>query len=126
VSTKRLKSDEIETRPYLLVDSARWTVNIESGHRRKPQRASGGVARGRPGPAKGGFVRQLIIIGIVILGLGAAALLRGDAFGSADARLSLADPDPSAEDAPLVSPWIAGGAVVAGIAMIMMAARPRS
>ncbi len=76
--------------------------------------------------SNGGFMRQLVIVGIVILGLGAVALLRHNAVVRTEAGFTLADDDPTADDRTGISPWLAGGGVAAGLALIMVGARPRA
>jgi hypothetical protein len=86
---------------------------------------------GRRGPAlvtalKGGFMRPLIIAGIVLLGLGAFVLIRGGSFTTKRNVLQVGDLKVSASERQSIPPWVGGAAVLAGVVMLVAGARKRA
>jgi len=71
-------------------------------------------------------MRQLIIAGIVILGLGAFVLLRGASFTSRHDVLKVGDVKITADEQQSVPPWVGGAAMLVGVALIVAGARKRA
>lgn len=71
-------------------------------------------------------MRQRIIAGIVILGLGAFVLLRGASFTSHRDVVEVGDVKITAEEHQSIPPWVGGAAVVAGLVLIVAGARKRA
>jgi hypothetical protein len=94
-----------------------WTV----GHLRNTR----GVASGRS-TLLGAVMRQLVIVGIVLLGLGTAAFLRNGATAYSSRGSLVADTDPVPDEQPWISPWLIGGAVLSGLLLLVISARPRT
>jgi len=98
---------------------------------RVPGWSVGHLRETRGGPANqstrsGAIMRQFVIVGIVILGLGTTAFLRNSVVAPSSMSSMVADGDPMVDDAPWISPWIVGGAIITGVALIMAGARPRT
>ena len=145
----KYKGFNILARPYRLSDSGRWTVELEirrNGGRmpfslderylteREADTRCSGVGRkiidGQvPGWSvehlrayKPEFMRQPLLAGLVILGLGAYLLLRGTNFTPWREMLSM----PEIRITPEERQWMLGGtAVVAGLALVVVGARRR-
>jgi hypothetical protein len=71
-------------------------------------------------------MRQFLIAGIVIFGLGAFVLLRGASFTSHRDVLKVGDLQVSAEERQMIPPWVGGAAMVLGVALIVAGARRRA
>ncbi len=149
MTTIKYKGFNILARPYRLSDSGRWTVDLEirrHGGRmpfslderylteREADTRCSGLGRkiidGKvPGWSvehlrayKREFLRQPILAGLVILGLGAFLLLRGTSFSAWREVLTL----PDVRITPEQLQWMLGGsAVVAGLALVVIGTRRR-
>lgn len=75
---------------------------------------------------KGEFMRQLIIAGVVILGLGAFVLLRGANFSTKRDVLKIGDLKVTATEEQSIPPWVGVAAAVAGVALIVAGTRKRA
>ena len=75
---------------------------------------------------RGGFMRPLIIAGIVLLGLGAFVLIRGGSFTTKRNVLQVGDLKVSASERQSIPPWVGGAALIAGVAMLIAGARKRA
>jgi hypothetical protein len=64
-----------------------------------------------------------MIAGVALIVIGAFVLLRGGSFTSRREVLRMGDMSVSAEERRPIEPWLAGAAVVAGIALIATGAR---
>ena len=71
-------------------------------------------------------MRQLIIAGIVILGLGAFVLLRGASFSTKHDVLKVGDLKVTATEEKSIPPWVGVVAAVAGVALIVAGTRKRA
>jgi len=70
-------------------------------------------------------MRQFLIAGIVIFGLGAFVLLRGASFTSRRDVLKVGDLQISADQRQSVPPWLGGAAMVVGVALVVAGTRRR-
>ena len=70
-------------------------------------------------------MRQLIIAGIVLLGLGAFVLVRGASFISQRDVLKVGDLKITADEQQSIPPWVGGAAMAVGVALIVAGARKR-
>jgi hypothetical protein len=75
---------------------------------------------------KGGFMRPLIIAGIVLLGLGAFVLISGGSFTTKRNVLEVGDLKVSASERQSIPPWLGGAAAVAGVVLLVAGARKRA
>ena len=71
-------------------------------------------------------MRQLILAGILILGLGALLLLRGGSITTRREVLEVGDVKITANEQQSIPPWVGGVAMVAGVALIITGARKRA
>jgi hypothetical protein len=71
-------------------------------------------------------MRQFIIAGIVILGLGVFVLLRGASFTSRRDVLKVGDVKVTADEQHSIPPWAGGVIVLAGVALIAAGTRKRA
>jgi hypothetical protein len=71
-------------------------------------------------------MRQFIIAGIVLLGLGAFVLLRGASFTSRRDVLKVGDVKITADEKQSIPPWVGGGAMLVGVALIVAGTRKRA
>ena len=71
-------------------------------------------------------MRQLILAGILILGLGAFLLLRGGSITTQREVLEVGDVKITANEQQSIPPWVGGVAMVAGVAVIITGARKRA
>jgi len=71
-------------------------------------------------------MRQLILAGILILGLGAFLLLRGGSITTQREVLEVGDVKITANEQQSIPPWVGGVAMVAGVALIITGARKRA
>jgi hypothetical protein len=71
-------------------------------------------------------MRQFIIAGIVILGLGAFVLLRGASFTSRRDVLKVGDVKITADEQQSIPPWVGGAAMLVGVALIVAGTRKRA
>ena len=71
-------------------------------------------------------MRQLILAGILILGLGAFLLLRGGSIATRREVLKVGDVKITANEQQSIPPWVGGVAMVAGVAVIITGARKRA
>jgi hypothetical protein len=71
-------------------------------------------------------MRQFIIAGIVILGLGAFVLLRGASFTSRRDVLKVGDVKITADEQQSIPPWVGGAAMMVGVALIVAGTRKRA
>jgi len=71
-------------------------------------------------------MRPFIIAGIVLLGLGAFVLLRGASFTSRRDVLKVGDVKITADEQQSIPPWVGGGAMLVGVALIVAGTRKRA
>ena len=71
-------------------------------------------------------MRHLIIVGIVILGLGAFVLLRGANFTTRRNVLEVGDVKITAHEQQAIPPWVGGAAMVMGVSLIVAGMRKRA
>jgi hypothetical protein len=71
-------------------------------------------------------MRQLILAGILILGLGAFLLLRGGSITTRRQVLKVGDVKVTADEQQSIPPWVGGVAMVAGVALIIAGAQKRA
>jgi hypothetical protein len=71
-------------------------------------------------------MRAPIIVGALIIGLGAFVLLRGANFTSRRDVLKVGDVKITADQQQSVPPWAGAAAIVAGVAIIVAGARRRA
>jgi hypothetical protein len=71
-------------------------------------------------------MRHLIIVGIVILGLGAFVLLRGANFTTRRNVLKVGDVKITADEQQSIPPWVGGAAMVMGASLIVVGMRKRA
>lgn len=71
-------------------------------------------------------MRQFIIAGIVLLGLGAFVLLRGASFTSRRDVLKVGDVKITADEQQSIPPWVGGAAMLVGVALIVAGTRKRA
>jgi hypothetical protein len=67
-----------------------------------------------------------MIAGVALIVIGAFVLLRGGSFTSHREVMRIGDMSVSAEERRPIEPWLAGVAVVAGIALVATGARRKS
>jgi hypothetical protein len=63
-------------------------------------------------------MRRFIVVGIVIVGLGAFVLLRGASFTSRRDVLKVGDVKITADERQSIPPWVGAVAVLAGLAIV--------
>ena len=71
-------------------------------------------------------MRQFLIAGIVLIGLGAFVLLRGASFTSRRDVLKVGDVQLTASERQTIPPWVGGAAVVLGVGLIVAGTRIRA
>jgi hypothetical protein len=71
-------------------------------------------------------MRQLILAGILILGLGAFLLLRGGSITTRRQVLKVGEVKVTADEQQSIPPWVGGVAMVAGVALIIAGAQKRA
>jgi hypothetical protein len=71
-------------------------------------------------------MRPLILVGIVLLGLGAYVLVRGGSFTSRHDVLNVGDVKVTADEQRSIPPWLGGAAIAMGAALIVAGARRRA
>jgi hypothetical protein len=71
-------------------------------------------------------MRQLAIVGIVVLGLGTSALFRGGRQVTPDAGAHLARSNALAGDFRMISPWLIAAAIGSGLVLFAVSARPKT
>jgi hypothetical protein len=71
-------------------------------------------------------MRQFILAGIVMLGLGAFVLLRGASFTSRRDVLKVGDVKVTADEQRSIPPWVGGAAILVGVAFIVAGTRKRT
>lgn len=71
-------------------------------------------------------MRQFLIAGIILFGLGAFVLLRGASFTSRRQVLEVGDVQVSAEQRQSIPPWVGGMAMVAGVGLVFAGMRRRA
>ena len=71
-------------------------------------------------------MRQFLIAGIVLFGLGAFVLLRGASFTSKRQVLEVGDVQVSAQQRQSIPPWVGGMALVAGVGLVFAGMRRRA
>jgi hypothetical protein len=71
-------------------------------------------------------MRQLILAGILILGLGAFLLLRGGSITTRSDVLKVGDVKITADEQQSIPPWVGGVAMVVGVALIIAGAQNRA
>lgn len=69
-------------------------------------------------------MRPSLIVGLLLIGLGALVLLTGGSFTSRENVLSVGDLQVTAEERRTVPTWAGVGAIVAGV-VVLLAARSR-
>jgi hypothetical protein len=127
----------------LIIDGGlpRWSVDELRGPSRRrwsglrvllPSRSGGRAHRRTRGPLahlkswKGGFMRPALIAGIALLMLGLFLLVQGGSFTSRENVLSVGDVQITAEERQTIPTWVGVGALVAGVAVIMVGMKKRS
>ena len=70
-------------------------------------------------------MRQLTIVGIVILGLGAFVLLRGASYTSRHDVVKVGDVKVTADEQQRIPPWVGWTAMAAGVALFVAGMRKR-
>ena len=71
-------------------------------------------------------MRQFILAGIVMLGLGAFVLRRGASFTSHRDVLKVGDVKVTADEQRSIPPWVGGAAMLVGVALIVAGTRKRT
>jgi hypothetical protein len=71
-------------------------------------------------------MRPLILIGILILGLGAFVLVRGGTFTTEREVASVGSLEITADEQQTIPAWLGGVAVVAGLVLIGVGAQKRA
>jgi len=71
-------------------------------------------------------MRQLIIVGVVILGLGGFVLLQGANFTTRRNVLRVGDVKITADEQQTIPPWVGGAAMVMGVSLIVAGMRKRA
>jgi hypothetical protein len=71
-------------------------------------------------------MRQFLIVGIILFGLGAFVLLRGASFISKRQIVKVGDVQLSADERQSIPPWLGGAAMVAGVALVFAGTRRRA
>ncbi len=71
-------------------------------------------------------MRPMQIIGIVLIAVGGFLLIQGGTFSTRKEVLKVGDLKVSANEEHSVAPWMAGAAIVAGIALIATGASRKS
>ena len=66
-------------------------------------------------------MRQLVIAGVVLVGLGAFLFFRGGSFTTKHDVLQVGDVKVSADEKQSIPPWLGGAAMVVGVALIVVA-----
>jgi len=77
-------------------------------------------------PLKERQVRVFMIAGVALIAAGAFVLLRGGSFTTRHEMLRVGDMSVSAEERRPIEPWLAGVAVVFGIALLATGARRKA
>lgn len=126
----------------LIIDGGlpKWSVDELRGSSRRrwsglrvllPSRSGGRAHRRTRGPSavfhswKGGFMRPSLIAGIALLMLGLFLLVRGGTFTSREDVLSVGDVQITAEERRTIPSWVGVGALVAGVAVILVGMKNR-
>ena len=71
-------------------------------------------------------MRQFLIAGLIVLGLGAFVLVRGGSFTTRRNVLKVGDLKVTADEQQSVPQWVGVAAVVAGVALIIAGTRQRA
>ena len=71
-------------------------------------------------------MRVSMIAGVALIAAGAFVLLRGGSFTTRHEMMRVGDMSVSAEERRPIEPWLAGVAVVAGIALLATGARRKA
>lgn len=71
-------------------------------------------------------MRQYLIAGLVVIGLGAFLLLRGGSFTTRSDVVKIGDMKITANERQSIPPWTGGVVIVAGVALLVAGARKRS
>ncbi len=66
-----------------------------------------------------------LIVGILLIGLGAVVLFMGGTFTSREEVLSVGDVSITAEEKHRVPTWVGGGALVAGVLLVAVNLKKR-
>ena len=66
-------------------------------------------------------MRQLVIAGVVLVGLGAFLCIRGGRFTIRHDVVQLGDVKVNADEKQSIPPWLGGAAMVVGVALIVVA-----
>lgn len=121
----------------LIIDGGlpKWSVDELRGSSRHrwnglrvllPFRSGGRAHRRRWNPLafihswKGGYMRPALVAGIALLMLGLFLLVRGGTFTSREDVLSVGDLQITAEERQTIPSWVGIGALVAGVAVILV------
>ncbi len=70
-------------------------------------------------------MKPQVIVGIVLVALGAFILLRGLTFGSQRSVMRVGDLQASVEERRTVPPWVGGVAIVGGLVLVGAGVRKR-
>jgi hypothetical protein len=70
-------------------------------------------------------MRQLIIAGVVLVGLGAFLFFRGGSFTTKHDVVQVGDVKVTADEKQSVPPWLGGAAMVVGVALIVAGAKTK-
>jgi len=71
-------------------------------------------------------MKPQMIIGIVLMGLGAFILINGLTYGSSRSVMRVGDLQASVEERRAIPPWVGGVAVVGGLVLVGAALRRRN
>lgn len=78
-----------------------------------------------PSPISAQLMRPQLIAGIVLIVAGAFVIFNGGSFTTRQNVLQVGDLKISAEEKQPIAPWIAGAAILGGIALIVTGSRRR-
>ena len=71
-------------------------------------------------------MRTPVIIGIVLIGVGAYLLLQGGSFTTREEVLRVGDLKVMAQESHRIAPWLAAGALIGGAVLVAVGLRRKS
>ncbi len=71
-------------------------------------------------------MRPLLLIGVILIGLGAFVLIRGGSFTSREDVLKVGDLKVTATEEQSIPPWVGVAGIIAGAIVIVVGARTRT